>query len=288
MHNTVKIVADSTCDLSPDLIKKYNIEVIPLPVNLGDKPCLDGVDVHPEDVFRYCAETGKLATTSAPTPAYYEELYEKWTQEGYSAVHLSISLSFTVTHNIARMAAEKFPNIHPVDSRNISSGMGILAIKAAQLRDAGLPAEAIADKIRAMTDLVKTSFILDTLQFMYKGGRCTGVQALGANLFKLKPCIEVKDGNMIVGKKYRGALREVLTQYVENKLKDKTDLDLDKILITHTIQDQELLDNVVNEIGKLQDFKEILPTHAGCSVSVHCGPNTLGLIYMVTSIPQEI
>lgn len=282
MSYQVKIVADSTCDLSPELIEKYNIEVVPLPVNLGDKPCLDGVDVQPADLFAYYRETGKLPTTSAPTPAYYEELYQKWTDEGYSVVHLSISLSFTVTHNIANMAAEKFPQIFPVDSRNISSGMGILAIEAAKLRDEGLEAGEIAERIRAMTPLVRTSFVLDTLEFMHKGGRCTGVQKLGANLFNLKPCIEVKDGSMIVGRKYRGSGKTVLPQYVEVKLKDKTDLQYDKILITHTGVEDGVLQSVIDKIKEVQpSFGEIIPTRAGCSVSVHCGPNTLGLIYLV-------
>ncbi len=276
----VKIVADSTCDLSPEVLEQYQIEVIPLPVNLGDKPCLDGVDVHPADLFEYVRETGKLPTTSAPTPAYYEELYQKWTEEGYSVVHFSISLAFTVTHNIAKMAAQSFPNVYPVDSRNISAGMGILAIQAARLRDQGLSAQEIANRVRAMTDRVQTSFILDTLQYMYKGGRCTGVAALGANLLNLKPCIEVQDGAMEVGKKYRGKLESVLEQYTEARLKGKSHLDLDQILIAHCYVDQKILDRVIQKIKECQPFREILVLDTGCSVSVHCGPNTLGLIYM--------
>lgn len=276
----VKIVADSTCDLSQELLERYRIEVIPLPVNLGNKPCLDGVDVHPEDLFQYYKETGKLPTTSAPTPAYYEDLYRKWTEEGYSVVHLSISLAFTVTHNIARMAAGSFPNIHPVDSRNISAGMGILAIQAARLRDQRLSAAEIAEAVRGMTNRVQTSFILDTLQFMYRGGRCTGVAALGANLLNLKPCIEVKDGSMEVGKKYRGKLGTVLEQYTEARLKDKQHIDLDQILIAQCGVDQEILGRVVKKVKECQPFEEVLVLDTGCSVSVHCGPNTLGLIYM--------
>ena len=160
--------------------------------------------------------------------------------------------------------------------------MGILAIEAAKLRDEGLEAKEIAERIRAMTPLVRTSFVLDTLEFMHKGGRCTGVQKLGANLFNLKPCIEVKDGSMIVGRKYRGSGKTVLPQYVEVKLKDKTDLQYDKILITHTGVEDGILQSVIDKIKEVQpSFKEIIPTRAGCSVSVHCGPNTLGLIYLV-------
>jgi DegV family protein with EDD domain len=280
VQKPVKIVADSTCDLSKELTEKYQIEVIPLPVNLGDKPCLDGLDVFPEDLFRYCRESGKLPTTSAPTPAYYEEFYQRWTDEGYDVVHFSISLAFTVTHNIARMAAEKFPNIHPVDSQNISAGMGILALMAAELRDEGCPAEEIVRRVSGMRSRVRTSFILDTLEFMYKGGRCTGVQKLGANLFNLKPCIEVRDGEMIVGKKYRGNLGNVLEQYTEAKLQGKEDLDLRRILIAHCNVSQPVLDRVTAKIRECQPFEEVLVLPTGCSVSVHCGPNTLGLIYL--------
>ena len=280
MENKIKIVADSTCDLLPELIERYGIEIIPLPVNLGDRPYLDGVDVFPQDLFDYTKSTGKLPTTSAPTPAYYEDFYRSWTQDGFSVVHFSISLAFTVTHNIARMAAENYPNVYPVDSRNISSGMGILAIRAAQMRDEGLSAAEIAERSRALTDKVQTSFVLDTLEYMYKGGRCTGVQALGANLLNLKPCIEVKDGAMGVTRKYRGNLGSVLEQFIENKLKDRTELDLSMVMITQCYTEPELLTRVTNKIKELQPFKEVIVNPTGCSVSVHCGPNTVGLIFM--------
>lgn len=281
MSIKVKIAADSTCDLSDELLERYQIAVIPLPVNLGDKPCMDGVDVHTEDLFNYYNETKKLPTTSAPTPAYYEEFYKKWTEEGYEVVHFSISLAFTVTHNIARMAAEGFPNVHPVDSRNLTTGMGSLAVYAAELRDMGLSAAEIAEKARKMTENVRTSFVLNTLEFMYKGGRCTGVQKLGANLFNLKPSIEVKNGAMEVGKKYRGNLGNVLGQYVENRLSGKSNINENRIFITHSGVSDEILERVIAKVKQYQNFKEILITKTGCSVTVHCGPNTLGLIYWV-------
>ena len=169
MENKVIIAADSTCDLSPELIEKYNIEIIPLPVNLGDKPCLDGVDVTVDDVFNYFDTTGELATTSAPTVGYYEDFYKKWTDEGYTVVHTSISLKFTVTHNIAQQAAAKFPGVYPIDSRSISSGMGLLAIHGAMLRDQGLEGWQIAEKLRDEADNIRVSFVLDTLKYMRKG-----------------------------------------------------------------------------------------------------------------------
>lgn len=281
MEKKVKVVADSTCDLNPALLERYGITVIPLNVNLGDKSCLDGVDVHTPDLFEYFNKTGKLPTTSAPTPTYYEEFYSKWTQEGWEVVHFSISAELTVTPNIAKMAAEKFDNIFPVDSRNVSCGMGILVIKAAELRDQGLSGAEIRDRILEMTGKVRTAFVISTLLYMYKGGRCTGVQALGANLLNLKPCIEVKDGKMGVTKKYRGSLENVLCQMAEDKLLGAQDIDLSRLLITHYDAGDKAVAAVTDALRSCQNFEEILINQCGCSVSVHCGPGTLGIIYMV-------
>lgn len=281
MERQVKIVADSTCDLNPELLERYGITVIPLNVNLGDKSCLDGVDVHTPDLFAYFDRTGKLPTTSAPTPAYYEEFYSKWTDEGFEVVHFSISSELTVTPNIAKMAAEKFSNVFPVDSRNVSCGMGMLAIKAAELRDKGLSGREIRDRVLEMTGKVRTAFVISTLLYMYKGGRCTGVQALGANLLNLKPCIEVKDGKMGVAKKYRGSLETVLCQMAEDKLKDAEDIDLSRLLIVHYDAGEKAVSAITNTIKKYQNFEEIHINQCGCSVSVHCGPGTLGILYMV-------
>lgn len=281
MERKVKIVADSTCDLNEELLSRFQIEVIPLNVNLGDKSCLDGVDVHTPDLFEYYKQTGKLPTTSAPTPSYYEEFYEKWTREGWEVVHFSISSELTVTPNIAKMAAEKFSNIFPVDSRNVSCGMGMLALKAAELRDKGLSAKEIREKILGMTGKVSTAFIISTLLYMYKGGRCTGVQALGANLLNLKPCIEVHEGKMGVEKKYRGNLESVLCRMAEDQLSGRDDIDLSRLLIIHYDVDEKTVNAVKKKIQELQAFREISVNQCGCSVSVHCGPGTLGIIYMV-------
>ena len=280
MSKKVKIVADSTCDLNSDLLERYGIETIALPVNLGDKACLDGIDVHTPDLFAYYNETGKLPTTSAPTPAYYEDFYQKWTGEGFEVVHLSISGEMTVTPNIARMAAENFPDVYPVDSRNVSSGMGMLAVYAAELRDQGLSAAEIADKVREQSKKVRTAFVISTLLYMYKGGRCTGVQMLGANLLNLKPCIEVQDGKMGVTKKYRGNLESVVCQMITDKLTNGEKLNPSRIMIAHYDAGDKVLAAAQKKIRELAPFQEIDINDTGCSVSVHCGPGTLGIIYM--------
>ncbi len=280
MERKVKIVADSTCDLSAELLERYRIDVIPLNVNLGDVSYLDGVDIHTPDLFEYYKKTGKLPTTSAPTPAYYEDFYQKWTNEGWEVVHFSISAELTVTPNIAKMAAEKFDNIYPVDSRNVSNGMGILAIKAAELRDEGLSAKEIEERVLGMTGKVRTTCVISTLLFMYKGGRCTGVQALGANLLNLKPCIDVTNGKMGVARKYRGSLKSAVCKLVEDRLKGVENVDLDRLLIANYDVDSKTIEAVKAKIREYQDFKDIFVDDCGCSVSVHCGPGTLALIYM--------
>jgi EDD domain protein, DegV family len=281
MERKVKIVADSTCDLNAELLKRYDIEVIPLNVNLGDQSYLDGVTVHTPDLFEYYNKTGKLPTTSAPTPAYYEDFYRRWTDEGCEVVHFSISSELTVTPNIAKMAAEKFGNVYPVDSRNVSSGMGIMAVKAAELRDAGVPAAEIAKTVAAMAGKVRTSVVISTLLYMYKGGRCTGLQALGANLLNLKPGMDVLNGKLELTRKYRGALEKVLCQMVEDKLKGADDIDLSRIMIINYDVKDSTIEAVKAKIREYQDFQEIIVNDCGCSVSVHCGPGTLGIIYMV-------
>jgi DegV family protein with EDD domain len=280
MERKVKIVADSTCDLSAELLERYRIDVIPLNVNLGDESYLDGVNIHTPDLFEYYKKTGKLPTTSAPTPAYYEDFYQKWTNEGWEVVHFSISAELTVTPNIAKMAAEKFDNIYPVDSRNVSNGMGILAIKAAELRDEGLSAKEIEQRVLGMTDKVRTTCVISTLLYMYKGGRCTGVQALGANLLNLKPCIDVTNGKMGVAQKYRGSLKSAVCKLVEDRLKGVENVDLDRLLIANYDVDSKTIEAVKDKIREYQDFKDIFVDDCGCSVSVHCGPGTLALIYM--------
>ena len=280
MQRKVKIVADSTCDLNAQMLERYQIEVIPLNVNLGDKSYLDGVTVHTPDLFEYYKKTGQLPTTSAPTPAYYEEFYRRWTDEGWEVVHFSISAELTVTPNIAKMAAEKFDGVYPVDSRNVSSGMGILAVKAAELRDQGYSAAEIAQRVGAMTGKVRTTCVISTLLYMYKGGRCTGVQALGANLLNLKPCIDVKDGKMGVAKKYRGSLKSAVCKLVEDRLKGAENIDLSRLIIAHYDVDNETIEAVRQKIVEYQNFEEIVVGDCGCSVSVHCGPGTFAIVYM--------
>ncbi len=261
-------------------MERYEIDTFALPVNLGDKPCLDGVDVQPDDLYEYYRTTGKLTTTSAPSVLEYHDFFKPYAEQNLSVIHFSISSEMTITHQNCRTATEEFEDFYAIDSRSLSSGMGRLAIEAAMMAQEGMEAPAIVEKINGMRGKMEVSFILDTLEYMWKGGRCSGVTALGANMLKLKPCIEVKDGKMEVGKKYRGHLGNVHDEYIETKLKGRTDLDLSRIFITHSGIEQQYLNRAVAKVRQVQPFGEVIVTRAGCSVSNHCGPGTLGIIFM--------
>jgi DegV family protein with EDD domain len=280
MQNKVIITSDSTCDLSPLLLQKYQIDIVSLYVNFNDRSFKDDPNLTTDDISDYVAETKKLPTTSAATTLDYIKEFSKWTELGYDIVHINIGSGFSCTHQNACIAGLEFPNVIVVDSNNLSAGTGILVIKAAILRDKGFSGAEIAERLRKMVDNVHTSFIIDTLEYLHKGGRCSAVAAIGANLLRLKPCIQVVDGKMDVGKKYRGALNFVLEEYIKDKLSNQTNLVLDRIIITHSCTDTSTVDLVVNKIKSLALFEEILVTKAGNTIFSHCGPNTLGIIFV--------
>ncbi len=277
----VKIISDSTCDLSAELIEKYDIEVLPLAVSLGDRTGKDGVDIKPEDIYSYVSESGNLPKTSALNVADYEEAFRKWTEQGYGVVHFNISTGFSCSHQNALIAAEDFDNVFVVDSKNLSTGQGLLVIHGAIMAQTGSSAEEIYKACTELTSKVEASFVLDKLEYLHKGGRCSAVAALGANLLKLKPCIEVRDGSMEVGKKYRGKIGSVMLDYVTERLSGRDDLCLDRIFLTHTKCDPEDIEAVRLKILELQPgFKEILNTVAGSTITTHCGPGTMGILFI--------
>lgn len=282
MAQKVKIIADSTADLSPELIEKYDIATIPLLVTMGEASYEDGVSAKPDDLYAFYRSTKMLPKTASPSPERYAAEYEKWSSLGYEIVNFNISSAFSASHANAKIAASAFPEVYPIDSENLSTGIGLQVLEAAELARQGRSAKEIAESINALRAKVRASFIIDNLQFLWKGGRCSGVAALGANLLRLKPCIEVTEGRMEVGKKYRGSLGAALTHYVTDKLAGRQDLRLNRIFVTHSgMTDPGLIDDVVSLVKKLQPFEEVLVTRAGCTVSSHCGPNTLGVLFIV-------
>ena len=274
------ISSDSTCDLSKELVERYQIKVLPLGVTLGDDTYRDGVDVTPDDIYAYHAKTGQLPKTSAINLAENADFFEELTKDGSAVVHFTISSSMSATYNNARMAAEDFENVYVVDSKNLSTGNGLLVIAAAEMAKQGMPAKEIAEKAAALADCVDASFIVDNLEYLAKGGRCSSVAAFGANLLQLKPCICVKGGAMGVGKKYRGKFGKVLLEYVAERLADGEDIELDRVFVTHAGCAPEVVDSVVEAVKNTLPFNEVFVTRAGCTISSHCGANTLGVLFI--------
>lgn len=279
MAKKVLISCDSTADLSPELLEEYRIAVCAQPIVIDDRVLKDMVDVTPRDIFEYVEKTGKPAKTSATNAADYIEYFRPFADEGYEIVHFTISAQMSASFNNCRMAAGEFEGVFAIDSKNLSSGIGLQAIRAAKLRDAGYSAAQIAAEIERYRETVDASFILDTLEYMHNGGRCSSVAALGANLLKLKPCIEVRAGAMGVGKKYRGRQADVLDEYVRARLADADDIVPGTIFITHSHTPPEIVEGVRRKILSLIPFARVNETFAGCTVSVHCGPNTLGILF---------
>ncbi len=272
------ILSDSTCDLSAELVEKYGISISPLTVVFGDKTHLDGVDVTPDGVYEYYKTSGMLAKTTATNMAEHEEFISKNVPEGKDAVYFTISSEMSTTFNNARLAAEELDNVYVIDSRNLSTGIGLLVLHACDLADEGKSAKEIYDEITALTKKVDASFVVDTLEYLHKGGRCSSIAALGANLLKLRPMIQVKDGKMSVTKKYRGKMTEVLKQYVSEKLADENKFIGKHLFVTHSGNCDEIALELKEMTEKAYPDKEVLITRAGCTISCHCGPGTLGIL----------
>ena len=217
----VVITADSTCDLSPELTERFNIKLIPLTIILGDSSFLDGEGFSPRDMYERYRRDGLLPTTSAVGLQEFLDFFSKYLREGYEIVHLDISSELSGTYNNARLAAAELEGVYTVDSRMLSTGVGLLAIEGAECRDRGMSAADIAARLTELTAKVDVSFVLDTLEFMWKGGRCTGVTALGANILRLKPALEMRNGRLEVYKKYRGDIGRVYRQYIAERLAGK-------------------------------------------------------------------
>lgn len=275
----IKITCDSTCDLTKELYEKYDIAVMPLAVNLGDNLYRDGVDIDGPMIFDYVAKTGILPKTSAVSIAEYTDFFKPWLDEGCEIVHINLSSGLSSCHQNACLAAEDLGNVYVVDSLNLSSGSGHLAIAAAELTAEGFEAKEIADRLNEMKTRLDVSFIIQELDYLHKGGRCSGVAAFGANLLKLRPCIEVVDGGMVVGKKYRGSTEKTIKEYIEGRLAGREDLQLNRIFVTHSHAPQEIVDEMVKYVKELQPFAEVIETVAGSTITSHCGKACLGVLF---------
>lgn len=273
----IQIIADSACDLSEELQKKHNIRILPLYVNTERGSFSDG-EITPPDLFSIVKETGSVPKTAAISIADCAAVYAEYPKET-SIIHFNISSGFSSCYQNAHIASEDFPNVTIIDSKNLSSGIALSVLAAAEMAENGATIEEIVAQAQRNVERTESSFVIDTLEFLHKGGRCSSLAALGANLLQLKPCIEVKDGGMVVGKKYRGTIKKALLAYVEDRLTGRDDIDAGRIFITHSYCDPALVEEIRQKVSSILPFDDVIVSTAGCTISSHCGPNTLGILF---------
>ena len=276
----IRITSDSTCDLGA-LVKERNIGIMPLQVNLGDKTYRDGVDIVPEDIFKFVAVKNILPKTAAPSIGEYEEFFKKELEEYDVVIHLNISSKSSGSYNFAKTAAEEFGDkVYVIDSKSLSSGQGLLVMKACDMRDVGKSAEEIVDAILQLREQVNTSFVPDTLEYLHKGGRVSGMVKTVAGMFKIHPLIYMEDGQLVPGKKYKGKMNILIKQYIEDLKAQYPSYDKTRCFIAHSTADKELVDTVKEKIKELFEFDEVLESVAGSIVTSHCGQGTLGVLFI--------
>lgn len=284
MGNKVVITSDITCDLNWDLEQRYGVTCMPLHIVIGGKSYEDWVNITPEELYEIFYKTKELPHTTAGSVGEYVDFFKPFIDQGYDIVHFSLGSKLSVTHQSSVLAAQEFPGrVYSVDTNSLSTGSGLLVIKACELRDQGLTAKEIAERAEALVPKSHASFVVERLDFLHAGGRCSTIAMLGANALGLRPSIEVQNDNggaMVVGKKYRGKYEKALLQYMEDTLAKYDNPDTDRVFITHAGADQQYVDAVYEALKAKNIFKEIFITRASCTISSHCGPNTLGVLFM--------
>ena len=283
---SVKIIADSTCDLSKELLEKYEISILPLHIVLGDKEYKDGLEILPDEIYAWSDANKEAPKTSAASISDAMELFESNLKNHDEIVCFSISGQMSTTVNVMRMAAEELDaedKIHIIDSENLSTGGGLLVIEAAIMASAGKSGEEIVNTIEQLKPQVRASFIVDTLTFLHRGGRCSGVAALAGGALKLHPKIVVENGGMKPDKKYRGKMSSAILTYAKELEPQLKDAKTDRIFITHSGCTDEIIQNIYDFVKELNLFDEILITRAGGVISSHCGPGTLGVLFIANN-----
>lgn len=276
----IKILSDSTCDLSQAILEENNITVVPLTVIKDDKEYKDGVTITPAEIFDHVAAGGDLCSTSANSVGEYEDWFRKYASDFDGVLHITIGSGFSSCFQNACIAAQEFDNVAVIDSMNLSTGQGLVVLEACRLAKACATLEELREKVQAFTSRVEASFLVDKLTYLVKGGRCSAAAALGANLLNLKPCIEVRDGKMIVVKKYRGNYAKCLANYVKDRLDGRDDLTRETLFVTKTPVTDECYAAVMEAVSQCPAFETVYETNAGCTVSCHCGPATLGVLFV--------
>ncbi len=275
--------ADSSCDLGDELKNRYDVHYTRFHILLDERSYIDGVNLSANDIFSTYQQKRCLPKTAAISVSEYYEHFKRWTDQGFEVVHINLSSAVSSTHQNCCIAASDLDGVYPVDSKNLTTGMGLLVIEAAKRIEQGLSAKEIQSEITALADKVQTGFVLDTLEFLCAGGRCSVLAAMGANVFKLKPYLEVNTatGTMSLVKKYRGTLDKVLIQFIDEKLANAaSNVDTERVFIPSTMQSPELVETVRRHVIELGLFKEVHVAEVSCSIAAHCGPNALGLVFL--------
>ena len=279
MSKNVVITADSVCDMPPELLARYQVRSIPLTVTVGERSYLDGADITPEDIYRIYDAQHILPKTAAISPQSFTDFFTPIVEAGGEVVHIDISAACSASFQNACIAAGELEGVYPVDSLHLTLGQGLLVIEACRLRDAGLGAREIAQRLADYRKKIVTSFVVDTLEFLWKGGRCSGITALGANLLQVHPCLELREGEIKVARKYRGAMPKVYAQYIRDQL-SREDIDTRLAFLVHSGRiPQEELEQLRREILELVPFEEVPIIQVGCTVTSHAGPGAMGVIF---------
>lgn len=276
----IMITCDSTADLTKELYAKYEATVVPMGVNLGDEFRRDGLNITISDIFEYVAASGQLPKTSAVSVGEYDDVFRPLVEQGYEVIHVSLSSSLSSSHQNACLAAEELGSVYVVDSKSLSTGIGHLVLLGRELAASGMSAAEVAAALEELREKLDVSFVLQTLEYLHKGGRCSGVAAFGANLMKLRPEIEVVDGKMQVGRKYRGNMEKTVLAYIRGRLEGREDIRLDRIFITHSGCPQEIVEKAEALVRELHPFQEVIVTTAGSTITSHCGPDCLGVLFL--------
>ena len=279
----IRIISDSTCDLSKELIEKYNIEILPLHIHLGEDEYLDGVTITPDEIYEWSDANNTTPKTAAISIGEAVDAFEPIVKNGDEIIAFSISQGMSATCSVLRLAASELEaedSIHVIDSANLSTGIGLLVIEAAIMAGEGKSAAEIVSRIEELKPRVSASFVVDTLTYLHRGGRCSGVAALAGGMLQLHPKIVVENGKMDAHKKYRGKMRAVFKSYVKDMEADLTNARKNRVFITHSGCEEEIISDMKNYLEELNIFDEILITRAGSVISSHCGPGTLGVLFI--------
>lgn len=279
----IAITTDSTCDLPQRLIDENDITVVPLTVLLGDTVYRDGVDIKPDDVYSFVEKTGKLPKTSAVTPAEYFEVFKQLTDEGKKVVHIGFSSGLSSSFQNACVAASELDNVFCVDSKTLCTAQGLLVLKACDYRAKGMDAKKIADRVTKLVPKVSATFVLDGLEYLHKGGRCSSVAKFGANVLGIKPSIAVDNqtGKLEVSKKYRGKIELVYKQYIADRMNEIKRIQPDRVVIAESGGvSPQIIAFAKGVIEGKDKFNQVIVADAGCTISSHCGPKTFAIFYI--------